>query len=54
MRLSDIANVGILFAHIKHILRLDQLRLSGPNGVRDEIHLAEASAEQKNADYRTA
>ncbi len=29
-----------LFAHRKRILRLDRLRLHGPNGVRDEFLLA--------------
>ena len=29
-----------LFAHLKRILRLDRLRLRGPNGARDEFHLA--------------
>ena len=32
--------VEMLFAHLKRILRLDRLRLRGPNGVRDEFHLA--------------
>ena len=32
--------VEILFAHLKCILRLDQLRLRGPNGARDELLLA--------------
>jgi hypothetical protein len=32
--------VEILFAHLKHILRLDRLRLRGPNGARDEFLLA--------------
>ena len=31
--------VEMLFAHLKRILRLDRLRLRGPNGVRDEFHL---------------
>ena len=30
----------MLFAHLKRILKLDQLRLRGPNGARDEFHLA--------------
>jgi hypothetical protein len=30
----------MLFAHLKHILKLDRLRLRGPNGARDEFHLA--------------
>ncbi len=29
--------VEILFAHLKRILRLDRLRLRGPNGARDEF-----------------
>jgi hypothetical protein len=28
------------FAHLKRILRLDRLRLRGPNGARDEFLLA--------------
>ena len=32
--------VAMLFAHLKRILRLDRLRLRGPNGARDEFHLA--------------
>jgi len=36
--------VEMLFAHPKRILRLDRLRLRGPNGARDEFHLA-ATAE---------
>ncbi len=30
----------MLFAHPKRILRLDRLRLRGPNGARDEFHMA--------------
>ena len=33
--------VEMLFAHLKRILRLDRLR--GPNGARDEFHLAAAA-----------
>ena len=33
-------NVEMLFAHLKHILRLDRLRLPGPNGENDEFLLA--------------
>jgi hypothetical protein len=29
-----------LFAHLKRILKLDRLRLRGPNGARDEFTLA--------------
>jgi hypothetical protein len=32
--------VEVLFAHLKRILKLDRLRLRGPNGVRDEFLLA--------------
>ena len=32
--------VEILFAHLKRILRLDRLRLRGPNGARDQFLLA--------------
>jgi transposase len=32
--------VEMLFAHLKRILRLDRLRLRGPNGAKDEFHLA--------------
>ena len=35
--------IEILFAHLKHILKLDRLRLRGPNGVGDEFHLAAAA-----------
>ena len=32
--------VEMLFAHLKRILRLDRLRLTGPNGAHDEFLLA--------------
>ena len=32
--------VEMLFVHLKRILKLDRLRLRGPNGARDEFHLA--------------
>jgi hypothetical protein len=32
--------VEMLFAHLKRILKLDRLRLRGPNGARDEFHCA--------------
>jgi hypothetical protein len=35
--------VEMLFAHLKRIMRLDRLRLRGPNGARDEFHLAPAA-----------
>ncbi|KRE07537.1 hypothetical protein ASE63_22845 [Bosea sp. Root381] len=35
--------VEMLFAHLKRILRLDRPRLRGPNGARDEFHLAAAA-----------
>ncbi len=33
----------MLFAHLKRIMRLDRLRLRGPNSARDEFHLAAAA-----------
>ena len=33
----------MLFAHLKRILKLDRLRLPGPNGARDEFPLAAAA-----------
>lgn len=33
----------MLFAHLKRILKVDRLRLRGPNGARDEVHLAAAA-----------
>ena len=30
----------MLFADLKRIMRLDRLRLRGPNGAKDEFHLA--------------
>ena len=30
----------MLFAHLKRVLKLDRLRLRGPNGARDEFTLA--------------
>ena len=32
--------VEMLFAHLKRILGLDRLRLRGPNGAKDEFHMA--------------
>ena len=32
--------VEMLFAHLKRILKLDRLRLRGPNGARDDFLLA--------------
>ena len=40
---SERKKVEMLFAHLKRILRLDRLRLRGPNGARDEFHLAAAA-----------
>ncbi len=37
----------MLFAYLKRILKLDRLRLRGPNGARDEFILA-ATALQRN------
>ena len=36
----DREQVEMLFAHLKRILKLDRLRLRGPNGAKDEFHLA--------------
>lgn len=35
--------VEILFAHLKRVLEPDRLRLRGPNGAREEFHLAAAA-----------
>jgi transposase len=35
--------IEMLFAHLKRILGLGRLRLRGPNGARDEFHLAAAA-----------
>lgn len=35
--------VEMLFAHLKRILKLERLRLRGPNGARDEFHHAAAA-----------
>jgi hypothetical protein len=35
--------VEMLFAHLKRIVRLDRLRLRGPNGARDEFLLADTA-----------
>lgn len=35
--------IEMLFAHLKRILKLDRLRLRGPNGAKDEFHLAAAA-----------
>ena len=32
--------VEMLFAHLKRIMKLDRLRLRGPNGAKDEFHIA--------------
>jgi hypothetical protein len=32
--------IEMLFAHLKRILKLDRLRVRGPNGARDEFLLA--------------
>jgi hypothetical protein len=41
----------MLFAQLKRILQLDRLRLRGPNGARDEFHLA-ATAQNRQASSR--
>ena len=37
---KDRKKVEMLFAHLKRILKLDRLRLRGPNGAHDEFLLA--------------
>jgi hypothetical protein len=37
---KDRKKVEMLFAHLKRILKLDRLRLRGPNGAQDELLLA--------------
>ncbi len=32
--------VEMLFTHLKRIMKLDRLRLRGPNGARAEFHIA--------------
>ena len=44
--------VEMLFAHLKRILRLDRLRLRGPNGARDDTG-AEDSADTPGRDWDT-
>ena len=39
-RASSAKKIEMLFAHLKRILKLDRLRLRGPNGARDEFILA--------------
>lgn len=41
--ISAFEKVEMLFAHLKRILKLDRLRLRGPNGAKDEFHLAAAA-----------
>jgi hypothetical protein len=41
--------IEMLFAHLKRILRLDRLRLRGPNGARDEFHLAATAQNSGNS-----
>jgi transposase len=45
--------VEMLFAHLKRILKLDRLRLRGPNGARDEFHLAAAAQNLRKMAKRT-
>ena len=35
--------VEMLFAHLKRILKMDRFCLRGPNGAKDEFHLAAAT-----------
>src|SRR6478735_4502175 len=46
--------IEMLFAHLKRILQLGRLRLRGPNGARDEFHLAATAQNlRKLAQLRT-
>ncbi len=45
--------VEMLFAHLKRILKLDRLRLRGPNGARDEFHHRPKPPQTRQADSRT-
>ena len=40
--------VEMLFAHLKRILKLDRLRLRGPQGARGEFHLAATAQNLRN------
>src|ERR1700722_1410469 len=40
--------VGMLFAHLKRVLRLDRLRQRGPNGAKDEFLLAATAQDLRN------
>ena len=42
--------VEMLFAHLKRIVKLDRLRLRGPNGARDEFHLAATAQNLRKLD----
>ena len=44
--------VEMLFAHLKRIMKLDRLRLRGPNGARDEFHLAAAAQNLRKPAFR--
>ena len=44
--------IEMLFAHLKRILKLDRLRLRGPNGARNEFLLA-ATAPQEASEADT-
>ena len=45
--------VEMLFAHLKRILRLDRLRLGGPNGARDEFLMAATAQNLRKLAKRT-
>jgi hypothetical protein len=38
----------MLLAHVNRILKLDRLRLRGPQGARDEFHLAATAQNLRN------
>lgn len=39
----------MLFVHLKRIMRLERLRLRGPNGAKDEFHLATTVQSLRNS-----
>src|SRR3974390_2705895 len=45
--------IEMLFAHLKRILKLDRLRLRGPNGARDEFTLAATAQNLRKLPKRT-
>jgi Transposase DDE domain len=46
--------IEMLFAHLKRILKLDRLRLPGPNGAHDEFILAATAQNLRKSQADTA